>query len=71
MSAKGLVVYLLTGFSVAVFSVYFVNNYANGGYENPWLLSSSESNALPQKFGSEAKSWPVSFCAFFQMLISV
>ncbi|KAL8516806.1 hypothetical protein ACS0TY_015164 [Phlomoides rotata] len=58
MSAKGLVVYLLTAFSVAVLSVYFVNNYANGGYQNPSLLSSSKPNALPQKFGSEAKAWP-------------
>ncbi|KAK6140093.1 hypothetical protein DH2020_026091 [Rehmannia glutinosa] len=58
MAAKGLVVYLLTGFSLAVLSVYFVNNYSHGGYEKPWLLSSSNSNALEQKYGSEAKVWP-------------
>lgn len=58
MSTKTLVVYLLTAFSVAVLSVYFVSNYAYGGYENPWLLSLSNSNALPHKLGSEAKAWP-------------
>ncbi|KAI3473310.1 hypothetical protein Pfo_030601 [Paulownia fortunei] len=58
MAAKGLVVYLLTGFSLAVLSVYFINNYAQGGYAKPWLLSSSNSSAMEQKYGSEAKVWP-------------
>lgn len=60
MAAKGLVVYLLTCFSLAVLSVYFVNNYAHGGYAQPGLLSSSNSNALQRNYGSEAKVWPVS-----------
>lgn len=67
MAAKGLVVYLLTGFSLAVVSVYFVNNYANGngGYANPWLLSSTDFNALQQNLGSEDKVWPVSLSTLF------
>ncbi|KAI3473950.1 hypothetical protein Pfo_028524 [Paulownia fortunei] len=48
MAAKGLVVYLLTGFSLAVLSVYFINNYAQGGYAKPWLLSSSNSSSMEQ-----------------------
>ncbi|KAH6762259.1 Sulfite exporter TauE/SafE family protein [Perilla frutescens var. hirtella] len=58
MAAKALVAYLLTGFSLAVVSVYFVNNYANGGYAKPSLLSSSNSNASHQILGSEPKVWP-------------
>ncbi|XP_057779313.1 sulfite exporter TauE/SafE family protein 4 [Salvia miltiorrhiza] len=56
MAAKGLVVYLLTAFSLAVVSVYFVNNYANGGDDAK--PSSSSSNALQQNLGSEDKVWP-------------
>ncbi|KAL2250711.1 UNVERIFIED_CONTAM: Sulfite exporter TauE/SafE family protein 4 [Sesamum indicum] len=55
MAVKGLVVYLLTGFSLAVLAVYFISN---GGNAQPWLLSSSESNFLERKYGSEAKVWP-------------
>ncbi|GER45414.1 sulfite exporter TauE/SafE family protein [Striga asiatica] len=58
MAVKGLVVYLLTGFSLALLSVHFVNNRANGGYEKPFLLSSSDSKAPENKYGSESKSWP-------------
>ncbi|KAL6574930.1 hypothetical protein OROMI_012215 [Orobanche minor] len=58
MAAKGLVVYLLTCFSLAVLCVNFVNNYANGGYGKPGLLSWSNSNALEQKYGSESQVWP-------------
>lgn len=69
MAAKGLVVYLLTGFSLAVVSVYFVNNYTNGGYANPWLLSSTDVNALQQNLGSEDKVWPVSLLTFFLFFV--
>ncbi|KAL0338552.1 UNVERIFIED_CONTAM: Sulfite exporter TauE/SafE family protein 4 [Sesamum angustifolium] len=55
MAVKGLVVYLLTGFSLAVLAVYFISS---GGNAQPWLLSSSESNFLERKYGSEAKVWP-------------
>ncbi|CAA0830365.1 Sulfite exporter TauE/SafE family protein [Striga hermonthica] len=58
MAAKGLVVYLLTGFSLALLSVHFVNNRANGGYDKPFILSSSDSKAPGNKYGSESKSWP-------------
>ncbi|XP_042049969.1 sulfite exporter TauE/SafE family protein 4-like [Salvia splendens] len=58
MAAKGLVVYLLTAFSLAVASVYFVNNYANGGDAKPSLLSSSTSNALHHNLESEDHVWP-------------
>ncbi|KAL6507863.1 hypothetical protein OROGR_024058 [Orobanche gracilis] len=58
MAAKGLVVYLLTCFSLAVLCVNFVNNYANGGYGKPGLLSWSNSNSLEQKYGSESQVWP-------------
>ena len=60
MAVKGLVVYLLTAFSLAVASVYFVNNYANGGDAKPLLLSSSTSNALHHNLESEDHVWPVS-----------
>ncbi|KAL0309618.1 UNVERIFIED_CONTAM: Sulfite exporter TauE/SafE family protein 4 [Sesamum radiatum] len=55
MAVKGLVVYLLTGFSLAVLAVYFISS---GGNAQPWLLSYSESNFLERKYGSEAKVWP-------------
>lgn len=59
MAAKGLAVYLLTGFSLAVISVHFVGNYSNGGdNENPFLLSASHPNVLSRKYGSEDKVWP-------------
>ncbi|GFP94429.1 hypothetical protein PHJA_001587300 [Phtheirospermum japonicum] len=58
MAAKGLVVYLLTGFSLAVLSVHFINNYANGGHEKPSPLSSPNSISLEQNYGSEIKTWP-------------
>ncbi|KAL3642646.1 hypothetical protein CASFOL_013461 [Castilleja foliolosa] len=58
MAAKGLVVYLLTGFSLAVLSANFINNYSNGGHEKPLLLSSPNSNSLEQVDGSVIKNWP-------------
>ncbi|KAL3825810.1 hypothetical protein ACJIZ3_021839 [Penstemon smallii] len=56
MAAKGLVLYLLTGFSVAIFSVYFVENYSNGGGYTKPLISSP--NLLEEKYGSSDKVWP-------------
>ncbi|KAL7096720.1 hypothetical protein ACP275_10G097200 [Erythranthe tilingii] len=56
MAAKALVVYLLTAFSLAVASVYFVNNYSHGGYAEPVL--SSNFNGVGHSYGSEAKVWP-------------
>ncbi|KAL3628395.1 hypothetical protein CASFOL_027441 [Castilleja foliolosa] len=58
MAAKGLVVYLLTGFSLAVLSAHFISNYANGGHDKPSLLSSPNSNSMEQNYGSEIKTWP-------------
>ncbi|XP_073309924.1 sulfite exporter TauE/SafE family protein 4-like [Primulina huaijiensis] len=59
MAAKGLAVFLLTGFSLAVISVRFVNNNANGGDKgNPFLLSASNPDMLSRKDGSEDKVWP-------------
>ncbi|XP_042057020.1 sulfite exporter TauE/SafE family protein 4-like [Salvia splendens] len=58
MAAKGMVVYLLTAFSLAVASVYFVTNYANGNDAKPSLLSSSTSNALLHNLESEDHVWP-------------
>ncbi|KAK4481137.1 hypothetical protein RD792_012014 [Penstemon davidsonii] len=55
MAAKGFVAYLLTAFSVAVLSVYFVENYYNGGYAKP---SSSNSNLLQRISGTLDKVWP-------------
>ncbi|KAG8374177.1 hypothetical protein BUALT_Bualt11G0103800 [Buddleja alternifolia] len=45
---KGLVLYLLTGFSFALLSVFFINNYSY----------SSNSSILQHKYGSEVKVWP-------------
>ncbi|XP_051130656.1 sulfite exporter TauE/SafE family protein 4-like [Andrographis paniculata] len=50
MAAKEFVVYLLTGFSLAVVSVYWVNSYSQGRHAKPWLLSSTN--------GSETLVWP-------------
>ncbi|KAI3447519.1 hypothetical protein Pfo_004184 [Paulownia fortunei] len=58
MTAKGLLIYLLTAFSLAVLSVYFINIYSHGGNEKPLLLSSSNSSVFQQRYGSEAKVWP-------------
>lgn len=58
MAVKGLVLYLLTGFSFAVVSVYFVNSYSQVGHVKPWLLSSFNSSVLEHKVGSEALVWP-------------
>lgn len=62
MATKGLVVYLLTGFSVAIMSVYFIRSHSNGSYAEVSLLSSSNSNL----YGYESKVWPVSYrCMYF------
>ncbi|CAI9778960.1 unnamed protein product [Fraxinus pennsylvanica] len=68
MATKGFVVYLITGFSLAVLlSVYFVNKHSiNGGYTQPQklLLSSQKllSSPAPKIFqnfsGSDPKVWP-------------
>ncbi|CDP15335.1 unnamed protein product [Coffea canephora] len=66
MATRGLVVYLLTGFSVAVLSVLFVYN---NGHSNasvalspPSSLLSSSSNSAnvlqQHPYGSESKVWP-------------
>ncbi|KAL3646948.1 hypothetical protein CASFOL_009492 [Castilleja foliolosa] len=49
---------ILTGFSLAVLSTNFINNYSNGGHEKPLLLSSPNSNSLEQVDGSVIKNWP-------------
>ncbi|XP_075491345.1 sulfite exporter TauE/SafE family protein 4-like [Primulina tabacum] len=59
MAAKGLAVYLLTGFSLAVISVYFVGNYSNGGdNEDPFLLPAYNPYVLSRKDESVDKVWP-------------
>ncbi|CAA2973681.1 sulfite exporter family 4-like [Olea europaea subsp. europaea] len=56
MATKGLVMYLITGFSLAVLSVYFINNHSiNVG---PVVLSSSASNVLQNSSGPDSKVWP-------------
>ncbi|KAL2502677.1 Sulfite exporter TauE/SafE family protein [Forsythia ovata] len=54
MATKGLVVYLLTGFSLAILSVYFINAHSNGSHAKVSVLSSSNSKL----YGSESKVWP-------------
>ncbi|CAA2990621.1 sulfite exporter family 4-like [Olea europaea subsp. europaea] len=57
MATKGFVVYLITGFSLAVLlSVYFINKHSiNGGYAHPQkLLLSFPANSS----GSDPKVWP-------------
>ncbi|XP_011101500.2 sulfite exporter TauE/SafE family protein 4 [Sesamum indicum] len=59
MAAKGLILYLLTAFSLALLSVHFVTNYStDNGTAEPWLRSSSNSTVLLRNYGSEAKVWP-------------
>ncbi|KAK4730843.1 hypothetical protein R3W88_023831 [Solanum pinnatisectum] len=55
MATKGFVIYLLAGFSVAILSVFFVQNFKNGDFE-PKLYQSS--NLLQRPVGSEDKVWP-------------
>lgn len=55
MDTKGFVIYLLAGFSVAVLSVFFVQNFKNGDFEPRYYQSS---NLLQRPIGSEAKVWP-------------
>lgn len=55
MGTKGLVVYLLCGFSVAVLSVFYMSNYPNR--HNKQLLS--QSNYVSQALhGYDSKHWP-------------
>ncbi|XP_027176370.1 sulfite exporter TauE/SafE family protein 4 [Coffea eugenioides] len=66
MATRGLVVYLLTGFSVAVLSVLFVNNNSHSNasvaLSPPSSLLSSSSNSAnvlqQHPYGSETKVWP-------------
>ncbi|KAL0426485.1 UNVERIFIED_CONTAM: Sulfite exporter TauE/SafE family protein 4 [Sesamum latifolium] len=59
MAAKGLILYLLTAFSLAFLSVHFVTNYStDDGTAEPSLLSSSNSTVFRRNYGSEAKVWP-------------
>ncbi|XP_004246584.1 sulfite exporter TauE/SafE family protein 4 [Solanum lycopersicum] len=55
MGTKGFVIYLLAGFSVAILSVFLVQNFKNGDFE-PKLYRSS--NLLQRPIGSEDKVWP-------------
>ncbi|CAN4121448.1 unnamed protein product [Withania somnifera] len=55
MATKGFVIYLLAGFSVAIVSVFFVQNLRNGDFEPRFYQSS---NLLQQPVGSEDKVWP-------------
>ncbi|KAG5584185.1 hypothetical protein H5410_044619 [Solanum commersonii] len=55
MATKGFVIYLLAGFSVAILSVFFVQNFKNGDFE-PKLYQSF--NLLQRPVGSEDKVWP-------------
>lgn len=55
MATKGFVIYLLAGFSVAIVSVFFVENLKNGDFEPRFYQSS---NLLQQSVGSEDKVWP-------------
>lgn len=65
MASKGMVVYLLTGFSLAVVSVYFVNNYSQTGSAEPsLLLFSNSSNVLVSTLEVGEKLWPVSFVVY-------
>lgn len=55
MATKGFVIYLLAGFSVAILSVFFVQNFKNGDF-GPKFYESS--NLLQRPNGSEDKVWP-------------
>nr|XP_016488281.1 PREDICTED: uncharacterized protein LOC107808288 [Nicotiana tabacum] len=52
MATKSFVVYLLTSFSVAVLSVFFIKN---GGFKPRY---STNSNFLQLPVGSQTKIWP-------------
>lgn len=55
MATKGFVIYLLGGFSVAILSVFFVQNFKNGDFGPKFYQSS---NLLQRPNGSEDKVWP-------------
>lgn len=55
MATKGFVIYLLAGFSVAILSVFFVQNFKNGDFVPKFYQSS---NLLQRPIGSEDKVWP-------------
>ncbi|GFY82690.1 sulfite exporter TauE/SafE family protein [Actinidia rufa] len=52
MTARGFVVYLLSGFSIAVLSVLYLSKYPN--HSNPLL----NNTLLQYPIGSESKDWP-------------
>uniref|UniRef100_A0A5B6Z917 Sulfite exporter TauE/SafE family protein 4 n=1 Tax=Davidia involucrata TaxID=16924 RepID=A0A5B6Z917_DAVIN len=58
MAIRGLVVYLLSGFSVAVLSVLFFSDQQNDNHTYPPHLSSLNSTLLQHPYGSESKVWP-------------
>ncbi|XP_051132062.1 sulfite exporter TauE/SafE family protein 4 [Andrographis paniculata] len=58
MASKALLVYMLVGFSLAVVSVHFVDNYARRDSTKPSLLLFSRTSGLEQNNGSDDKVWP-------------
>lgn len=71
MATKGFVLYLLTAFSVAVFSgFFFVNNLQNASNKGlPSLLSSSNAGSFGRDNGSDEKVWPVRFFSSLSQLV--
>lgn len=65
MGTKGFVIYLLAGFSVAILSVFLVQNFKNGDFE-PKLYRSS--NLLQRPIGSEDKVWPVNDVSCYNII---
>ncbi|KAA8518647.1 hypothetical protein F0562_016121 [Nyssa sinensis] len=58
MATRGLVVYLLSGFSVAFLSVLYISDHQNDNHVYPPHLLSLNSTLSRHPYGSESKDWP-------------
>uniref|UniRef100_A0A5B6Z9J0 Sulfite exporter TauE/SafE family protein 4 n=1 Tax=Davidia involucrata TaxID=16924 RepID=A0A5B6Z9J0_DAVIN len=58
MAIRGLVVYLLSGFSVAVLSVFVISDHQNDNHTYPLHFSSLNSTLSQHPYGSESNVWP-------------
>lgn len=69
MATKGFVLYLLSGFSVAVLSVLFINDHPINQNTFSPHLSSLNNTFSYHPYGSESKTWPVSLISLFHDII--
>lgn len=69
MATKGFVLYLLSGFSVAVLSVLFINDHPINQNTFSPHLSSLNNTFSHHPYGPESTTWPVSLLSLFRHIM--